>query len=219
MAGAAIYCRRLYIIMRTPESVIGKNMALPADLIDRFIQQHAAWRHMAVVAPQTVPAGGRVDPLGIHPLLDLLMAGQADVGAGSEQQILQFCLVGTMALGAQTIRYRQMLAVGRFKIVRQVLVTGETEGCLVFIQHSGNRAAVRIMADQTVTFIKWRVEGIARFSFHQFGVALTADIRPGFTEDIRVHAAVRDMAGIALSIPNRPVDIGLIKISGLLNVT
>lgn len=50
MAGAAINGLCLDIIMRAFEGVIAQVVAFPADLIDRFIQQGTARRHMAAVA-------------------------------------------------------------------------------------------------------------------------------------------------------------------------
>lgn len=88
MTTAAIYCRSIDVKMRAAERVIGQIMTFPAELMDRFVQQLASIRHVAAMAPQAIPAGGRMHPLGIHSFLDLLVAGETESRAFGQQQAL-----------------------------------------------------------------------------------------------------------------------------------
>jgi hypothetical protein len=159
-----------------------------------------------------------MDSLRIHPFLDGLVAGQTEIRAGSEQQVLQFGLVGIMALGALAIGYRRMGAARLLQVALQSIVTGKTESCLLINQHAGDGTAVGIMTDLAVPFTKGRVQGVARFCFHQAGMAFPAQLCADCTEDLRNRAAMGDMAGAALAVSYRPMGIGLIEIGGLLHV-
>src|SRR3970040_3062653 len=55
---------------------------------------------MGAVAPQAVARGGRVRLLLLHLLLEILVAGEAEIGAVRQHQLVQFRLVSTVALRA-----------------------------------------------------------------------------------------------------------------------
>jgi len=155
---------------------------------------------MGHMARQTVPFGRRMDIFLPHPLLHLLVAGQAERRRRRQKKAFQFRLVRTVALCALSVRYGSMLAHTALHRFLQVGVAGKTDLLLFFHYHPADVASMRIVAHETVAAGEWHVIGPPDFLFHEVAVALFAEIGTRGFQDLRNVGSVGIVACVALGI-------------------
>ncbi len=73
-------------------------VALAAQCLNRLLQQRGLSGNMRLMAYLTVARSGLMNLLPVHSGLQILMAGEAEVGAWRKQQFGKTCLVRAVAL-------------------------------------------------------------------------------------------------------------------------
>lgn len=162
---------------------------------------------MRLMARQTVPFGRRVHISLPHPLLHVLVAGQAKVRARCQKKAFQFRLVRTVALRALSVRYRSMLVCAASNRLLRVCVAGKTDCVLFFHDHPAYVASMGIVAHETVAPGERNVIDPPDLFFHEVAVALLAEIGTRGFQDLRNVGAVGSMTCAALSICHRLMGI------------
>ena len=106
------------------------------------------------------------------------MAGKTKIRAFRQEKIVQFCLVGTVALCAFIRQQRLVPTFCGFKSLAHIIVARETERSLFAYGHPFDIASMGIMTGETLSFCKGVMVGAARLRFHEVTVALGAHFSP-----------------------------------------
>ena len=105
MAAPAVHDGGVDIDVGLLERIRLDIVALTADLQNGLDEQFFLRRSMRFVAYQAITRCGRMLGLFAHPFLQVFVTGQAHVGCLGQQQFPEFCLMGTVALRAETVLY------------------------------------------------------------------------------------------------------------------
>lgn len=119
MATPAIDCRRLDIQVRFAEGCILQIMALAAKRQDGLGQKSVLCGEMGAVAFQAVTRRRRMGLFLLQLLLEILVAGEAEIGTLHQQELVQLRLVGAVTLRAFPRGNGKVLAFPAFHSVPQ----------------------------------------------------------------------------------------------------
>ena len=105
---------------------------------------------MRQVAAEAVPGCRRMRCTRTQPCLNVLMAGQAELGPFQHEELGQFGFMGAVALRALTGQHGGMLALPGLKALLQFAVALIAERILFRNEHPADVACMGIMAGQAV---------------------------------------------------------------------
>lgn len=164
------------------------------------------------MAPQAVSRRGRMGLFLLHPLLEILVTGKANVGTLHQQELVQLRLVGIVALRALPGGNGRMRTFSTLHPVPQLGMAVETELVLLTDDHPPDVGSVRIMAGQALPSLEGVVACPAGYRFHQLPVAIGAERGAGFPEELLFVGSMRNVARCAVPAENRLMDVFLDEI-------
>lgn len=106
------------------EGIILEVMAPSAQILKRLGKESRLCRKMRFVAVETIVPCRRMHISPAHPLLEVLMAGQTEVGAFRQQKLGYCRLVRAVALGALIVDDRRVCALCTFHLSLDIGMTG-----------------------------------------------------------------------------------------------
>lgn len=150
-----------------------------------------------------------MDLLFLHPDLQILMAGQAEIRAFGQQEMIQFRFMGIVALGAFPMGHGSVLTPAFGHLLLQVGMAGEAEGILSIHCHSFVIRSMGIVAGEAHPIRKGLMVRSPDCLFHEISVTLSTHFGIRDFEKTLFIRPVRLVAGVAEGIHHGFVGIGL----------
>ena len=104
-------------------------------------------------------------------LLDRFVTIEAKIGALRQEQFVELCLVGAMALGAVAVEIRGMFPISLLEPFVQLIMASGAQILLILDDHPSDVAGMGIMTGQTLSIGKGLMVRPHTFRFHECGMA------------------------------------------------
>ena len=172
MTRDAIHRRRVYLEVRLPERCVLYAVAFGAKRLHGFCQQLLLAGEMRAVAAQAISPRRGMHLLLPHLLLEILVAGEAEVGTLGQHEPVQLPLVGTVAFRAFPRGNGGMTALPALQPFLQLGMAFEADLVLLRDDHPVEIGSVGVVTGQALPPFEGLVADAAGYLFHQILVAI-----------------------------------------------
>jgi len=173
----AVHHLRLDAEVGCPEALALGFVTRSTEGLKGLQKQRGFLGSMRFVTLLTIAENRRMDLFILHFCLQIFVTRKAEIRAFRQEELIEFCLVRRMTLGALVLREGLMPASCALENFADLLMTRKAKGTLFVRRHTLCVASMGIVAGEAIPFRKGRVGVHSRFVLHQIGMALGAQLR------------------------------------------